>query len=90
MNKVPEATKGATEYPKIDQKNGNNLVRIVLDEEWNSAFRTKYGHLYYPVMPFGLTNASVTSQAMMITIVENLINDGVVIYFDDILIYSNI
>lgn len=88
MDELADATKGATLFTKIDLKNGYNLVRIAEGEEWKTAFRTKYGHFEYLVMPFGLTNAPATFQAMMNTIFADLLDNGVVIYLDDILIYS--
>ena len=51
---------------------------------------TRYGHFEYLVMLFGLANAPATFQNMMNEIFKNMINLGVVIYLDDILIYSEI
>ena len=57
-------------------------------DEWKTAFRTRYGHFEYLVMPMGLTNAPATFQNMMNEVLREFIDDGVVCYIDDILIYS--
>lgn len=80
MDELANATKGPTFFTKIDLKNGYNLVRIKEGEE--------YGHYEYKVMPFGLTNAPATFQAMINTIFKDLLDEGVVAYLYDILMYS--
>ena len=55
---------------------------------WKTAFRSRYGHDEYSVMPFGLANAPATFQNMTNDIFQDLIDLSVVIYLDDILIYS--
>jgi hypothetical protein len=49
---------------------------------------TRYGNFKYKVMPFGLVNAPATFQRMMNTILRPLLDQGVVVYLDDILIYT--
>ncbi|KAH0614360.1 uncharacterized protein H6S33_006246 [Morchella sextelata] len=88
MTELADSTKGAEFFTKIDLKNGYNLIRIAAGEEWKTAFRTKYGHFEYRVMPFGLTNAPASFQVMVNTIFKDLLDQGVVVYLDDILIYS--
>ena len=60
----------------MDLKLGFNLPRIADGDEWKTAFKTWYSLYEYTVMPFGLTNA------------PSKIDRGVVVYSDDILIYS--
>ena len=64
-----------------------NLVRIKPGHEWKTA--TRYGHFKYKIMPFGLTNAFAVSQHMMNDIFREYLDHFVVIYLDDILVFSS-
>jgi len=65
------------------------LVHIANGDEWKTAFRTRYGSFEWSVMPFGLTNAPTAFQRFMNDIFSDLLDVCVVIYLDDLLIYSN-
>ena len=88
MTELRERVAGATVFTKLDLKDGYHLIRIRKGDEWKTAFRTTYGHYEYKVMPFGLVNGPATFQAMMNTILREFLDHGVVVYLDDILIYS--
>ena len=88
MNELRDRVRGSKVFTKLDLKAGYNLIRIKEGDEWKTAFRTRYGHFEYSVMPFGLANAPATFQNMMNDIFRDMIDMGVVIYLDDILIYS--
>lgn len=88
MSELRDRTQGAIWFSKIDLKNGYNLIRIKKGDEWKTAFRTRYGHYEFLVMPFGLTNAPATFQEFIQSILRDLLDQGVVVYIDDILIYS--
>ena len=89
MTELRERVAGSTIFTKLDLKDGYHLIRIKKGDSWKTAFRTRYGHYEYKVMPFGLVNAHAMFQAMMNTILLEFLNHGVVVYLDDILIYSN-
>ncbi|QRW23269.1 Retrotransposable element Tf2 protein [Rhizoctonia solani] len=87
-------------FTKLDLRWGYNNVQIKEGNKWKTAFRTKYGLFEYLVMPFGLTNAPAAFQHFMNDLFRDLINVTVVvvhhckevvtvvIYLDDILIFS--
>ena len=78
----------ATIYTKLDLRGAYNLVRIQEGDEWKTAFQTRYGHFEYQVMPFGLCNAPAVFQHFMNDIFRDFLDRFVIIYLDDILIYS--
>ncbi len=75
-------------FTKLDLCGAYNLLRIHPGDEWKTAFRTRYGHFEYTVMPFGLTNAPVVFQHLMNDIFREYMDEFVVVYLDDILIFS--
>jgi len=75
-------------YTNIDLRGTYNLVCIQEGDEWKMVFKTHYGHFEYVVMPFGLTNALAVFQHMMNDVFCEYLDDFVVRYIDDILIFS--
>lgn len=88
IGEMMDRLQGANWFTKIDLKGAYNLIRMKEGEEWKTAFRTKYGLYEYLVMPFGLTNAPATFQAFINNVLRDYLDDFVVVYLDDILIYS--
>ena len=76
-------------YSKIDLHHAYHLVCIASGNEWKTAFKTRYGSFEWSVIPFGLTNTPVAFQQFMNDIFSDLLDVCVMIYLDDILIYSN-
>ena len=76
-------------YTKINLRHAYHLVCIADGDEWKTAFRTCYGFYEWLVMPFGLTNAPSAFQRFMNTIFADMLDVCVVVYLDDILIYSD-
>jgi hypothetical protein len=88
MSELLDRVRGAMIFTKIDLKNGYNLIRNKPGDEWKTAFKIRYGLYEYTVMPFGLSNTPATFQNMMNHIFRDLLDLGLIVYLDDILIYA--
>jgi len=88
MTELYQRLNKAKIFTKLDLKNEYHLLRIAKKYEEKTAFRTRFGLYHWQVMPFGLYNAPAMFQSMMDHILHDLLDEGVVVYLDDILIYS--
>ena len=88
MQELQDRIQGAQWFTKMDLKNGFHLSRMRGGDEWKTAFRTRYGLYEFLVMPFGLMNAPATFQDMMNHIFCDIIDLGLLVYMDDLLIYA--
>ncbi|SPC63566.1 related to transposon-encoded proteins with TYA, reverse transcriptase, integrase domains in various combinations [Ustilago sp. UG-2017b] len=76
-------------FTHIDLRSAYNLLRIAKGDKWKTAFHTRYGLFQNNVMPFGLTNAPASFQHLMNDTFKDMLDRSLIIYLDDLLIYSS-
>ena len=88
INDLFDQSRGARVYSKIDLRTGHHQLKVRETDIPKTAFRMRYGHFEFTVMPFGLTNALAAFMNLMYRVFQPYLDQFVVVFVDDILIYS--
>ncbi|GBG91988.1 hypothetical protein CBR_g54083 [Chara braunii] len=87
-NELFDRLAGNRFFTKIDLRSGYHQILVATEDQSKTTFRLRFGHYEFTVMPSGLTNAPATFQTAMNDIFKDILEEYVLVYLDDILVYS--
>ena len=88
ISELQDRLAGAKYFTKIDLKLGFYFVYMAEGEKWKTAFHYRYGLFEFRVMPMGLINMPTTFQIIINHILHDLLDNEILVYIDNILIYT--